>query len=139
MRMVLSVLIAVMAHGVQADTLFATKTLRARHVLTAEDVLLKSETIAGAASDPESVIGAELLRSVYAGRPILLDNLAQPTLVDRNEVVRAVFTLNGLTIETEARALQRGRLGDVINAMNLTSRKSIRAEVLANGELKVLP
>lgn len=60
-------------------------------------------------------------------------------MIERNEIAAATFVLNGLTIVTEARALERGSVGDVIRAMNLTSRSTITALVLEDGSLRVLP
>ncbi|MCK0151407.1 flagellar basal body P-ring formation chaperone FlgA [Marivita sp. S6314] len=122
-----------------ADTVFARETLRAREIVTAQQIELKSGTVAGAATSPDAVIGLEVQRAIYAGRPVLLSNLATPAVVERNQIIPAIFSINGLTISTEARALQRGAAGDVIRAMNLTSRAQIRAEVQADGTLKVLP
>ena len=81
----------------------------------------------------------EFIRAVYAGRPVLRDNLAAAAAVERNAIVRAVYNQNGLSIEIEARALERGATGDIIRAMNLSSRATILAEVQENGHLKVLP
>ena len=70
---------------------------------------------------------------------MLENNLSTAALIERNQVVRAIFSSNGLTIEIEARALERGAKGDVIRAMNLMSRATIQAQVQENGQLKVLP
>ena len=122
-----------------AETVVATKTLRPRDVITAQSVQLEDVDVIGAAETLDDVVGNEVRHAVYAGRPILLANIAAPALVERNEIVQATFALNGLTIDTEARALERGAAGDIIRAMNLTSRATIQAEVLEDGRLKVLP
>ena len=122
-----------------ADSVFAQKTLRPKEVIASESVLIKDVDIRNAAQSLEEVLGLELKRAVYAGQPILRSNLTPAALVERNEVVSATFSLNGLTIDTEARALERGSSGDIIRAMNLSSRASIRAEILPDGRLKVLP
>ena len=122
-----------------AESILARETLRARSVVEAHMVEPRAGTKPGIASSLDQVVGKEILRTVYAGRPIRLDNLRAPAIVERNQVVSAQFSLNGLTIATEARALERGSAGDVIEAMNLTSRSKIRARVLANGHLSVLP
>jgi flagella basal body P-ring formation protein FlgA len=102
-------------------------------------VQLQKGQAPGAAQLLENVIGAEAKRAIYAGRPVLTSNITRAALIERNQIVAATFSLNGLTIDTEARALERGSVGDIIRAMNLTSRSTIRAEVLEDGRLKVLP
>lgn len=122
-----------------ADTVFAEKTIRAREVIAADAVSVKDVDTVGAEDALEAVIGAEARHAIYAGQPILKTSLMQAAVIERNQIAPAIFILNGLTIATEARALERGSVGDVIRAMNLTSRNTIRAEVLEGGSLKVLP
>ena len=122
-----------------AETVLAVKTLRPRDVVSVQSVRLDASHVPGAATSLDAVVGKEVKRAVYAGHPVLLSNLTDAALVERNQVVAATFSLKGLTIETEARALERGSAGDIIRAMNLTSRTTIRAEVLEDGRLKVLP
>ena len=122
-----------------ADTVFAQKTIRPREVIAADAVYVKDVDTVGAAQTLEDVIGAEARHTIYAGQPVLQASVMQAAVIERNQIVAATFVLNGLSISTEARALERGSVGDVIRAMNLTSRNTIRAEVLDGGILKVLP
>lgn len=122
-----------------SDTVFAVTTLRAREVISPDAIELREVEIAGAAQSLNEVIGSEATRAIYAGQPVRISDIAQPALIERNQVVPATFRLNGLTIETEARALERGSAGDIIRAMNLTSRTAIRGEVTPEGHLEVLP
>jgi flagella basal body P-ring formation protein FlgA len=117
----------------------AVKTLRAREVITAQSVQVQNLDVPGAAETLDEVIGTEVKRAIYAGQAVLKEDIAQPALIERNQIVAATFSVKGLTIDTEARALERGSVGDIIRAMNLTSRTTIRAEVMEDGRLKVLP
>lgn len=139
MRAVIAICFAFGAGPVMAETVFAQKTIRPREMITAEAIHLQDVRVAGGARTLEDVIGSEVKHAVYAGRPILSGNLVKAALIERNQVATAVFVLNGLTITTEARALERGAAGDVIRAMNLSSKSTLRTEVLADGSLKVLP
>lgn len=133
------VLMVLLALPAKADSVFAARTLNPREVITAESLLIRDADVPGAARHLEDVIGLEVVRAVYAGHPVLTDNLSAAAVIERNALVRAVFSVNGLSIEIEARALERGAVGDVIRAMNLSSRNTIRAEVQPNGHLKVVP
>lgn len=139
MRGLFTLLLLITANGVAADTVFATETLRAKQVVTANLVEVQSNDVRGAARTLEDVLGFELKRAVYAGKPILLSNLSKAAIVERNQRVRAHFTNGPLKIEIDARALERGAVGDLIEIMNLSSRKKILAEVLDNGQLRVSP
>ena len=134
---ILSLLYA--AHGAWADTVFATETLRAKQIVTADLVDIQTTDVRGAATSLDDVVGFELKRAVYAGKPIMLSNLERAALVERNQRVRVLYKKGLLKIEIEARALERGAVGDFIEVMNLSSRKTIIAEVLKNGQLSVSP
>jgi len=135
---ILLCLMALPAH-LSAESVVATRTLRAKEIVAADSVKLDPAKVGGAAERLEDVVGYELKSSVYAGRPIMTSNIAKAAVIERNQVVRAIFAVKGLRIEASARALERGAVGDVIEAMNIVSRKTIRAEVTAEGQLKVLP
>lgn len=139
MRVLALLPLALVGHMAQAESVHALKTLQPREVIQPEDVGLQDTTVPGAATSLSDVIGSEVIRAVYAGRPVLIQNLSAAAAVERNALVRAVYRVNGLSIEIEARALERGAVGDVIRAMNLSSRSTILAEVQEDGQLKVLP
>jgi flagella basal body P-ring formation protein FlgA len=124
---------------VAAETVVATSTLRAQHTLTEANVRLDPTDTPGGASSLDDVLGFELKQAVYAGRPIMLSNLNKAAIIERNQPVRAFFVRNGLTIVIEARALERGSVGDIIQIMNITSRNTLYAEVTHDGKLKVDP
>lgn len=69
-----------------AETLVAARTIRAQAILTAEDLNLTPGSTPGALSRPEEAIGLESRVILYAGRPILADQVGPPAL-DRKSVV----------------------------------------------------
>ncbi|WP_299786490.1 flagellar basal body P-ring formation chaperone FlgA [uncultured Marivita sp.] len=139
MRYPLTLVFTLCAAPALAESVVAVKTLRAREVITAQAVQVQDVDVPGAAETLDEVIGTEVKRAIYAGQAVLKADIAQPALIERNQIVAATFSVKGLTIDTEARALERGSVGDIIRAMNLTSRTTIRAEVMEDGRLKVLP
>jgi flagella basal body P-ring formation protein FlgA len=122
---------------VLADSIVATRTIRAQTVLTEEDFTLVAAEIPGAMTDPAQVIGQEARVTMYAGRPILAGNLGAAALVERNQTVSLVFRSSGLSILTEGRALDRGGVGDVIKVMNLASRTTVTGTVAPDGSVMV--
>ncbi len=139
MRCLLALFCILSSSPTLAQTVFAQQNIRPREVITAGAVYIKDVETPGAARLLDQVIGAEAIHAIYAGRPVLSANITQAAVIERNEIAAATFVLNGLTIATEARALERGSVGDVIRAMNLTSRSTITALVLEDGSLRVLP
>ena len=118
--------------------LLATRTLRANHVIAAEDLTPGPQPARpGFVTHPDEAIGMEARVTLYAGRPIPLSGLGPPALVDRNQLVTIVFRQNGLEIRAEGRALGRAALEDTVRVMNLASRTTVTGHVAGPGLIMV--
>lgn len=122
-----------------AESLVAARIIRAGEPLVAEDVMLVDADIPGALTSPDEAMGQEARVAIYAGRPILRQTLGPQTIVERNQIVTLNYRAGGLTIRTEGRALARGSTGDVVEAMNLTSKTRVSGRIKADGTLTVGP
>ena len=121
-----------------AETLVATRTLRATTLIGPGDVVLISETHPGALSTPEEAVGQEARVALYAGRPIRPGDVGPAAVVDRNGIVPLVFRRGGLTILAEGRALGRGAPGESVRVMNLSSRSTVSGVIAPDGSVHVL-
>lgn len=125
------------AELVCAEVVIAKRNLPPRTIVMASDVDLADGNIDGHANALDQVLGYELTAAVYAARPIPLVLLAAPAIVERNQIVSLVYHSGGITIETEARALERGGVGKRIRAMNLESRITVFGIIAADGRINV--
>ena len=133
----LAICIFFMAGPVLAETLVAARTIRAQSIITPADITVIERTIPGMLSHFEDALGQEARIALYAGRPIRPDDLGPPAIVDRNEIVTLVYRRAGLTIATDARALDRAGVGDVLRVMNLSSRTTVSGIVGTDGTVRV--
>lgn len=131
--------LAFLASHAQADTLVAARPIPARHILTAADIELRPTANLQGVTDPGLVIGKETTMAIYAGRPIELSNLVEPAMIERNQIIPLIYRAGALSITTEGRSLDRGRVGERIRVMNLESRLSVSAIVSETGEAIVNP
>ena len=122
-----------------ADSVVATRTIRAQSVVQADDLTLVAAAIPNALGNLADAVGQEARISIYAGRPILAADLGPPAVVDRNQIVPLAYQSGALAILTEGRALTRGGVGDVIRVMNLASRSTVLGRISANGTVLVGP
>ena len=120
-----------------ADSLIATRTIRAQTVIGPDDMALVDAALPGALDDPALALGLEARVAIYAGRPIRSQDLGAPALVDRNQLVSLIYLSGGLAISTEGRALERGAEGDVVRVMNLGSRTTVNGRVGPDGAIYV--
>lgn len=133
-RLALFLLIATPA---AADSVVATRTLRANTVIAPEDLTLVAAELAGALQDPGVAYGLETRVAIYAGRPVCPEDLGPPTLVQRNQTVTLVYATGALAISTEGRALARGSEGDVVQVINIASRTTVSGRVGPDGAIYV--
>lgn len=135
MRGVLALLLA--ASPALADSVVATRTIRARALISPDDVTMVEAQIPGALADPADAVGREARVAIHAGRPVRAGDIGPPTLVDRNQVVPLIYLSGALAISTEGRALARGSAGDVIRIMNLGSRTTVTGRIGPDGAVYV--
>ena len=134
----LSLCLAVFAGPVLADSVVATRTIRAQALVMPDDITLADTSIPGVYQTVEEVLGMEARVAIYAGRPIRQGDVGPPALVERNQIVPLAFRSGSLTIMTDGRAMQRGGLGDTIRIMNLASRTTVSGTITADGTVYVL-
>ncbi len=133
----LALLLILLPLMAEADSLVATRTIRAQSLLGPADIALTKDSFPGALADPAQVLGREARVALYAGRPILAADIGPPAIVDRNQRVALSYAAGGLAITAEGRALGRGGVGDVIRVMNLASRTTVDGRIGPDGVVRV--
>lgn len=132
-------LIALLGTPAYSESLIATRIVRAQTLLSVADVTLVAAEIPGALTSDSDVLGLEARVTLYPGRAIRAGDVGPAALVERNQIVSLVYSVGGLGISTEGRALARGGVGELIQVMNLSSRTVFVARVLGDGTLRVGP
>ncbi|MGZ2259724.1 flagellar basal body P-ring formation chaperone FlgA [Roseobacter sp. A03A-229] len=120
-----------------AEIVVPTRTIRANAIITDIDVGTKAGEIANGFNRVADVIGQEARTTLYAGRPIRVDEIGPPALVTRNQIVSLTFQSAGLVITTEGRSLERGGVGDRVRIMNLSSRATLFGQIQPDGSVEV--
>lgn len=128
-----------LAAPLAAETLIATRLIRAQEVIRPGDVTLASGNVPGALQDPAKAIGQEARIALYPGRPVMRGQTAPPALIERNEIVTLIYQRAGLAITAEARALGRAAAGEKVRVMNTGSRMSVFGTVTQDGAVRVTP
>jgi flagella basal body P-ring formation protein FlgA len=129
----LSLLFILLGGFVSAEALVATRIIPANTIISAEDIVFRDLNVPGASIVPDTVIGMEARKSIFAGRPIFSSDVRIPAVVERNQIIELVFKSNGLLIKTDGRALDRAGPGDLVRVMNLSSRSIVIAGIDERG------
>ncbi len=123
------------------DILVASQSLPQRRILTNNDIQMERLDInryTGAyITDPDLIVGKQLIRPVQIGRPILANMLKEPLLIRRGELVTLLAKTQTYEVRMAGKALMDGASGDRIRVRNLRSKRIIEGNVARNGTVYV--
>ena len=93
-----------------------------------------AETL-GAAHD---AIGLALRSGARAGQPLRRTDLMKPQVVHRDDNITLVYEVPGILLTTRGKALESGAEGDVINVLNVQSKRTIQGTVTGPNRVNIL-
>jgi flagella basal body P-ring formation protein FlgA len=86
----------------------------------------------------EELVGQTPRRALAAGMPIRNADIGKPEAISKNGLVTMVAQAPGLTITTTGRAMENGSIGDVVQVMNLQSKRTVQATVTGINLVQVI-
>lgn len=123
-------------------TVVSSKALSKGEIFTKEGLTFQKKPFTRLPSDAvfneEEVIGKELKTSLKPGEVIRRSYLNEPLLIKRNQEVLIVARSKNLFVKAKGKALQEGRLGDMIRVRNVLSKKEVWGKVISSNEVEVM-
>jgi flagella basal body P-ring formation protein FlgA len=118
-----------------------THSLNTGDIVQPQDLAWSREAVAGADAprDPDTVIGMAVRRPLREGDAVSLRDVSAPQVIKRDDVISVTFTLSGLSLTLQAKALTDAAAGQSVSVMNPGSRKIIQAVATAPGQAVVGP
>ncbi|WP_417680434.1 flagellar basal body P-ring formation chaperone FlgA [Roseibium sp.] len=101
--------------------------------------LARGSVPARALTDTDEILGLAARSNLRANSPLTRNDFERPTVIPRGEKVTIIYQLPGMKLTTRGQALEDGAAGDVIDIMNLQSRRKISATVISGGQVRVEP
>ncbi|WP_136680280.1 flagellar basal body P-ring formation chaperone FlgA [Neptunomonas sp. XY-337] len=86
---------------------------------------------------PDTLIGAQVRRTITSQRVINSSHIKLPNLVNKGDSVIIIAQKNGMSIRTQGTALDAGLAGDQIRVVNNRSQKVIKAYIKKRGQVTV--
>jgi flagellar basal body P-ring formation protein FlgA len=119
-----------------AESVVALRAIAAGEVLKGSDVMVERRPKTDAIAI-EDVIGFAAKRPFKPGQVVRTTDVMKPELVGRNEIVTISYEVPGLVLSVRGKALDPGAKGDVINVLNIQSKRTIQATVSGPGRVTV--
>ncbi len=110
-------------------------------IISASDIVwieVPERTLAkDAVLDADDLIGKTPSRVLSANRPVKAAEIASPQLVSRGDDVTILYTIGGMTLSAKGKSQQNGSEGELIRVTNLSSAKSMSAEITGDRTVTV--
>jgi len=125
------------------EVVVATRNLHTDHTFTRED--LKKEKILINVNkqgeewlcDLQEVLGKRLLRNISAGTPLKKEILGSPLLVERGSLVTLFIEGRNIRIQAQGKALEKGGKGDIIEVLNIDSKKRLEGIIVDVNSVRI--
>lgn len=129
--------------GTAVETVIATvltRPVQRNEVIKASDIVTerrpKSEVASDAASR-DAAIGMQARQTLRSGQVVRSADLAKPDLVTRDQGVTLIYRAAGIYLTARGKALDTGAEGEVVNVLNLQSKRTITGTVIGRGQVAI--
>ena len=92
-----------------------------------------------AQASASAILGEVAQHALSAGTVLRVSDTAPPELVARGENVTIVYETPSISLQMRGIANEGGRMGAVVNVVNVTSKKVLQATVIGPGRVSVSP
>ena len=116
------------------------RNVERNEVLKASDVVVERRPKAEAGPDiatRDRALGMQARRQLRAGQALKIADLAKPDLVQRDQAVTLIYEAPGLYLTIRGKALDGGTEGDVVNVLNLQSKRTVSGVVTGRGQVSI--
>jgi len=79
----------------------------------------------------------QMRKQLRAGQAIKIADLAKPDLVQRDDNVTLIFESAGLYLTIRGKAMEAGTEGDVVNVINLQSKRTVSGVVIGRDQVAI--
>ena len=122
------------------ETAVPTRNLERGEVLKPADVAIERRPKAEAGTDlatRDRAVGMQARKQLRAGQPVRLAEIGKPDLVQRDQSVTLTYEVAGLFLTIRGKAMETGAEGDVVNVLNLQSKRTVSGVVIGRGQISV--
>ena len=117
------------------------RSLERNDVLKSSDVVVERRPKAEVGADVltrDRALGMQARRQLRAGQALKGADVAKPDLVQRDQSVTLIYDAVGVHLTVLGKALENGTEGDVVNVVNLQSKRTISGVVVGRGRVAIV-
>jgi flagella basal body P-ring formation protein FlgA len=118
-----------------------TRGINAGEMIKHADVVIerrpKQESGLDIVAEASATIGLAAKRSLRAGQVLRNADLVRPDMVGRNESITLIYQVPGIMLSARGKAMESGREGDIVNVLNVQTKRTIQGTVTGPGRVTV--
>jgi flagellar basal body P-ring formation protein FlgA len=122
------------------EALVLARGIERNEVIKSADVVTERRPKAEVGADAvvrDRAVGMQARRQLRAGQALRTADLAKPDLVQRDQSVTLIYDTPGLYLTVRGKAQDSGTEGDVVNVLNLQSKRTVSGIVTGRGQVSV--
>ena len=117
-----------------------TRDVERSEVLKSSDVITQRRPraeVGGDAAARRLAVGMQMRKQLRAGQALRVSDLAKPDLVQRDDNVILIYESTGLYLTIRGKAMEGGTEGDVVNVLNLQSKRTVSGVVIGRDQVAI--
>ncbi|MGL4560264.1 MAG: flagellar basal body P-ring formation chaperone FlgA, partial [Afipia sp.] len=117
-----------------------TRAVERNEILRSSDVVIERRPKAEIGNDiinRDRSVGMQARKQLRAGQALKAADLGKPDLVLRDQGVMLIYQAPGLYLTGRGKALDNGTEGDIVNIVNLQSKRTIQGVVTGPGQVTI--
>jgi flagellar basal body P-ring formation protein FlgA len=122
------------------DAAVLTRDVQRNEMLKSSDVTTERRPraeVGGDAAVRDLAVGMQMRRQARAGQALRVADLAKPDLVQRDDNVTLIYESAGLYLTIRGKAMESGTDGDVVNVLNLQSKRTVSGVVIGRDQVAI--
>jgi len=124
------------------EAAIATRALARGDLIKQNDIAIerrpKSEFSSDLPARVADIVGLAARGNVRAGQSLRNSDLMKPELVKKNEMVLLHYEVPGIVLTMRGQALDSGTEGDLVNVLNIQSKRTIQGVITGAGRVTIL-
>lgn len=110
-------------------------------IIRAADIVVerrpKTAASANAFERLDQLVGFAARRPLNQGQPLRSSDVMKPETVRQNEMVTIIYEVPGIGLSVRGKAIDSGADGDVVNVLNLQSKRTVQGTVTGPGRVTI--
>jgi flagella basal body P-ring formation protein FlgA len=123
------------------ETAVLTRAVERNDILKSSDVVIERRPkieVGNDAANRNRTVGMQVRKQMRAGQTLKAADLSKPDMVSRDQGVMLIYETPGLYLTGRGKAIDSGTEGDVVNVVNLQSKRTVQGTVTGPGQVSII-